>query len=278
MVYPNQSTARSGDVGSLWWFASYNGQDYVCASQGNTLLEQLQRTLKMIVPAVFGPPTGSAVPPLRVDQLEVDRKLGPKTLAALATAVRQLNGPQSLLDAINIDWANGSVNPNGILPSPYTSQNDGTPTQWGTTAAAIWVTSHRDLPFDALTIPPDIVTFLWSTEPPQDVAHGNAVCWKQGDPVPIEAGGGDATTPTVIPGGNTILGGAGSASNSSTSSWIQSVSTVFKGEGTTDQTLTVVGIGVGILAAGALAWFVATDKPGRRRSRIHRTSGKAKRK
>jgi hypothetical protein len=274
MAFPAQSTALSGDAGSLWWQTTWNGQAYNCAGQGNTVIEQLQKTLNVLAPA-GGPPTGASTPVFdpTYTPLAIDRKLGAKTLTAMFNMLRQMaSAPQWMLDDISADWRNGSANPNSTEADAFSDINQGSSIRFGTMVAALWISQHRDLDSSALTVPEDIITFEWGREPPSDgTMHGrDPLCWKQGDPTPIELGGTDPTTPTTIPEGNWSLGAGGVSSSSSTPNWVQSVTRVVQGQSTGSQTMDIViPLALAAVGVGAIALIVVATKD-RKKASHHR--------
>jgi hypothetical protein len=272
MAFPSQSTALSSAPGSLWWGANYVdstgvAQDHMCAASGDVLIAQAQQTLIALAPT-GGPPNGNSTPQLNPQSLVVDKKLGVKTLTALWNLVQGMNAPQAVLDDIAADWFTGSAAPNSSLADAFSDTNQGNPVHWGTMAALIWITFNRDIAFSSLTIPPDLVGLQWGTAPPVDNS-GFAGCWKAGDPTPVEAGGGSATTTVLVPEGSYVLGGPG-ASNQTSSNFFSSVSSVFSGQTTGSATMDlVIPIGLAVAGVAAIALIIAaTDKkrsPARRR-------------
>lgn len=230
-AYPARSTALSGLAGSLWWQWNLDAVEYLCSTQGKTLVMQAQRVLRDLNPLAF---TVDGVLMSSID-ITPDGNFGPASFGGLRNALTFTGDlPQAVLNTIANDWQR-------LCPTGRTRAGArGLPIATATMAALIFIATHRDSPWSSIAIPSNLETLRFATDTLDDgSAAGSIIC------NPLAEGAAGRTGPhttTVTPGGSTPVG-----TPSTVPSSVGTATPSGRGSG---GVLIVLGLAAAVLAAG----------------------------
>lgn len=163
MAFPAQSNFWSSAAGSAWWQHRDGAQLYLCATQGRTLIRQLQRELKSRLPLVYAY-NGVAGTTLDID---VTGTFDATTFSALMRACEDLDIPIATRSAIESDYAQDVTGGGDAVAGAR-----GIPLSRATTMVATWIAFDNGLPFASIVFPTDLATIRFNLAAPDD---GDAV-------------------------------------------------------------------------------------------------------
>lgn len=163
MTYPAQSNFWAAEAGSAWWRHRANGQLYLCASQGRSIIRQLQRTLRDRLPFVWSYMgiAGSAA------TVSVDGNFGPGTFTALMRAMEDVDLPDTVRANLSADYVRC------VTAGRTIDGARGQPLSLDTTAVATWFAVDSDRAWSEMSFPRDAATFRFALDAPDDGASAD---------------------------------------------------------------------------------------------------------
>jgi hypothetical protein len=204
--YPNRSTAYSTDVGSLWWVTidSGSGAYNVCATQGKSFVNGVQRALIAQVPNTFSAMGSDHQRSNIGTNGQPDGSFGPTSLAALYYAVNSFgmdpDTTRLVLSAIQEDY-DGNRNTYGT--------RSGDPLSLVTMQAMAWMlVSSAAIGIPNIRFPRDTIAVRYVAKPPDDAGNAGQLQCGPMDPGSVQAvlnqaaglGLPEGTAPVSAPG------------------------------------------------------------------------------